>query len=350
MPQQDDDLDLAIHWEQGWNRPKPRYGAIGSLLFHLLLFGVVMILPEHQYNAPQFQRPVREDFRSRAVPLVVPQDILTQKAPNQNKPAKQLDLAGLMSNPEVKPSAPKPVAPPPSPKAFNTPPPAPTPAKTNKPIETNIEPAPKLAQNLPPALGTTPTLQAPVAPPPPPPPAEKPKLTFETPGSQAGVPKGQIQAPQQMSIADAAKTAARNAAQGSSMVIGDLSGDPTPGIPALPGTQGKTGNSLELLSDPMGVDFKPYLIRVLAAVRRNWFLVMPESARMGMRGRTTIQFAIAKNGSVPKLVIHMPSGSDHLDRAAVAGISASNPFPPLPAEFRGNQIRLSLVFAYNMPR
>jgi TonB family protein len=100
----------------------------------------------------------------------------------------------------------------------------------------------------------------------------------------------------------------------------------------------------------MGVDFRPYLIRVLAAVRRNWFAVMPESARMGMRGKAVIQFAIAKNGSVPKLVIQMPSGSEHLDRAAVAGISASNPFPPLPEEFRGNQIRLQLVFAYNMPR
>jgi TonB family protein len=347
--EQDVELDLAIHWEKGWNRPKPSYAAIGSLLVHLLLFGVVAILPEHSYTTVEFRRPPQEDFRSKAVTLVVPQDILTQKAPNRDKPAQQLDLAGLMSNPEVKPVAPKPIAPPPSPKAFNTPPPSPTPAKNNKPVETQIDPAPKIAQNLPPVLGNTNT-QAPPTPPPPPPPTEKPKLAFESPGSVSGTPRGQIQAPAQMSIADAAKTAARSAAQGSSLVIGDLSGDPTPGIPALPGTQGKSGNSLELLSDPMGVDFKPYLVRVLAAVRRNWFAVMPESARMGMRGRTTIQFAISKNGSVPKLVIHFPSGSEHLDRAAVAGISASNPFPPLPDEFKGNQIRLQLVFAYNMPR
>jgi outer membrane biosynthesis protein TonB len=38
-----------------------------------------------------------------------------------------------------------------------------------------------------------------------------------------------------------------------------------------------------------------------------------------------------------------------LDRAAVAGISASNPFPPLPAEFRGEQIRLQFTFLYNVP-
>ena len=57
---------------------------------------------------------------------------------------------------------------------------------------------------------------------------------------------------------------------------------------------------------------------------------------------------IAKDGGVPKLVIVTPSGTEALDRAAVAGISASNPFPPLPAEYRGNQLRLQLNFSYNL--
>ena len=99
----------------------------------------------------------------------------------------------------------------------------------------------------------------------------------------------------------------------------------------------------------MGVDFRPYLVRVLAVVRRNWFLVLPEGARMGQRGRTVVQFSIAKDGTVPKLVIHAPSGSEPLDRAAVSGISMSNPLPPLPAEYRGGVLRLQLVFSYNMP-
>jgi TonB family protein len=112
---------------------------------------------------------------------------------------------------------------------------------------------------------------------------------------------------------------------------------------------GKIGSSLELLSDPEGVDFKPYLIKVLSSVRRNWFAVIPESAKFGRRGKVLIQFSIDREGNVPKLVIAMPSGADALDRAAVAGISASNPFPPLPAEFRGEQIRLQFSFLYNMP-
>ncbi len=111
---------------------------------------------------------------------------------------------------------------------------------------------------------------------------------------------------------------------------------------------GRQASQVELLSDPQGVDFKPYLIRVLAAVRRNWFSVIPESGRLGRQGKVVIQFSINKTGAVPKLVITLPSGTEALDRAAVAGISASNPFPPLPTEFRGDQIRVQLVFSYNV--
>jgi TonB family protein len=119
-------------------------------------------------------------------------------------------------------------------------------------------------------------------------------------------------------------------------------------VPSAPGLQGA---ALQLLSDPQGVDFRPYLSQILASVRRNWMNVMPESVlRLGRRGKTAIQFSISRTGGVIKLVIANSSGSDPLDRAAVAGISASNPFPPLPAEFKGDRIVLQFNFAYNMPR
>jgi TonB family protein len=108
------------------------------------------------------------------------------------------------------------------------------------------------------------------------------------------------------------------------------------------------GSKVQLLSDPMGVDFSPYLIKVLTAVRKNWNAVIPESARFGRGGQVVVQFAINRDGSVPKLVIAMPSGADALDRAAVAGISASNPFPQLPSDFRGQQVRLQLTFKYKI--
>jgi len=42
------------------------------------------------------------------------------------------------------------------------------------------------------------------------------------------------------------------------------------------------------------------------------------------------------------------SSHPRLDLGAVAAISASNPFPPLPREFSGSEIRLQFVFLYNM--
>ena len=63
-----------------------------------------------------------------------------------------------------------------------------------------------------------------------------------------------------------------------------------------------------------------------------------------------IQFSISRDGKVPKLVIAAGSGTEALDRAAVAAISASNPFPPLPGEFKGDRVVLQFNFAYNMPR
>jgi TonB family protein len=71
---------------------------------------------------------------------------------------------------------------------------------------------------------------------------------------------------------------------------------------------------------------------------------------MGRRGQVLIQFIIDRHGAVPKLVIATSSGTEAFDRAAVAGVSASNPFPPLPPEFKGDQIRLQLAFSYNAPR
>ena len=129
-------------------------------------------------------------------------------------------------------------------------------------------------------------------------------------------------------------------------MIGDMDDVTTLANPNAP-SPGPARSNLQLLSDPAGVDFKPYLVQVLAAVRTNWLSVIPQSARMGRRGRVLIQFIINRRGGVPKLVIAESSGTAAFDRAAVAGISASYPFPPLPNSFKGDEIRLQLAFTYN---
>jgi TonB family protein len=134
------------------------------------------------------------------------------------------------------------------------------------------------------------------------------------------------------------------------MVVGDTGIDSArssaaQGAPA----SGPMGSQLQLLSDPQNIDFKPYLLQILGMVRSNGFAVIPESARLGARrGLTVIQFIVDRRGAVPKLVIATPSGTEAFDRAAVASVSASYPFPPLPPEYKGADIRLQLAFAYNM--
>jgi len=83
-------------------------------------------------------------------------------------------------------------------------------------------------------------------------------------------------------------------------------------------------------------------------VKHNWLSVIPESARLGRRGLVTLQFSIDRRGLVPKVVIASPSGVEAFDRAAVAGLSMSNPLPPLPAGYKGDQIRLQMAFSYNI--
>jgi TonB family protein len=117
--------------------------------------------------------------------------------------------------------------------------------------------------------------------------------------------------------------------------------------------QGKQGGEaigpMDVLSDTMGVDFGPYLARVLHDVRENWYRIIPESARAPLmkKGKVSIEFAILKNGQVAGLQIVGSSGDVALDRAAYGGITASKPFPPLPTEFGGQYLALRFHFYYN---
>jgi len=106
---------------------------------------------------------------------------------------------------------------------------------------------------------------------------------------------------------------------------------------------------VEILSDTMGVDFGPYLQRVLYTIKKNWYNLIPEVARPPLmkKGKLIIQFAILKDGRVAGMVLQAPSGDIYLDRAAWGGITGSDPFDRLPPEFGGNYLALRIKFIYN---
>jgi TonB family protein len=103
---------------------------------------------------------------------------------------------------------------------------------------------------------------------------------------------------------------------------------------------------VEILSDTQGVDFGPYLKEILATVRKNWFSLIPDSAKT-KKGKLVIEFAITKDGHLADMRLTATSGDKTLDRPAWSGIVKSDPFPALPKDFKGPFIALRFRFDYN---
>jgi TonB family protein len=112
------------------------------------------------------------------------------------------------------------------------------------------------------------------------------------------------------------------------------------------GAHGRQQGALDILSDTQGVDFGPYLQRILQNVRETWYHLIPESAEM-KKGKLAIEFAITKDGQVADMRMVASSGDVSLDRPAWGSITGSNPFPPLPSEFTGPYLALRFRFYYN---
>jgi TonB family protein len=107
--------------------------------------------------------------------------------------------------------------------------------------------------------------------------------------------------------------------------------------------------AVDILSDTMGVDFGPYIQRVIYDTERAWYPIIPDEARppFNKQGQTYIEFVILPNGNVTDMRLVGPSGDVALDRAAWAGITGASPFPPLPKAFKGPYLRLRFDFMYN---
>jgi TonB family protein len=340
-PQRNTDPELRLLTDWGTEGARTRWSeaAVGSVAAHIALVTLLLLLPKSVF---QPRKP--PEAPPRVIALVAPPFELTQPNPTQGKISKSINLESLLPRPSIQQprSAPS-----------TTRPAAQTPAKQPTPFVAPPAPAPAPA----PQIAEPPKIETAMNPPqtPPPPPQiqaeEKPKLAFETPGSATPSPNqgtGKFNVPS-ASVSEAIRGMAQGPSGG--ITVGDEGSGPGglgPGM-NMPPAPGKMGSALQLKSDPQGVDFRPYLVKVLAAVRRNWFAIYPESAKLGSRGRVTLEFSIDRSGGIPKLRIASPSGVQALDRAAVAAMSASNPLPSLPTEFRGDRIILQMVFAYNMP-
>lgn len=130
------------------------------------------------------------------------------------------------------------------------------------------------------------------------------------------------------------------------MQPGQYGGDDGMGAPLQqPGMNG----AVEVLSDTMGVDFGPYIQRVIYDTKRAWYPIIPEEAQppLNKQGVVQIRFKILRNGTVTDMHLDGPSGDVALDRAAWGGITGASPYPPLPKAFSGPYLELRFEFLYN---
>jgi TonB family protein len=335
--------DLKGDWRR-W-----RSAAVWSVSFHLVLLIVLLVMPESPVNREEEPERVM-----KVTHLYIPSD-LTQKAPNRDKVSKELNVQAIPERPAVKAPTPPPAPPREQKKAPPSAPLPPVQVAKNEPKPIIVD-APKI--ELPRSQAETqgdPLAKLNVPPPPPPP--QQPKLAFEnvnpsTPGSpNQGKPARGLAIPNPSIDAAVRELSTNGGTSGGRQSVADMGNDSGAGLGLnLPPSAGRPRSNLELRSDPLGVDFRPYMMQVLAAVRRNWFAVYPEAARLGQHGEVVLEFAIDKRGVVQKVVFSSESGAKALDQSAVAAISASNPLPPLPLEFKGDRIVLRMTFLYNVQR
>ncbi len=335
QPPADAELDFLTHWGDADSRPRAKRAAVYSVAAHVAAVLLLVLIPAGA------DRPRTPEPAHVITPLIDPPTQLTQKAPNTSKITKEFEAAAVEPRPRIQiPAGP------PKPRPAVIPPAVPPkPQAIPLPEAPNVQATVKAPTDLP---------QLP-APPPPQIQATEQKPVFETPSAPQPVAPGQNRLPiPDTSVGAAVRGAMRSGGGGGAgMVLGDpnLSGPGGGGAGLnLPPSPASRPSNIQLLSDPMGVDFRPYLTQILTIVRRNWFSVMPESAKLGLSGRVGVLFSIAKSGAVTKANYASQSGARALDQAAIAAISMSNPFPPLPGEFKGERIVLQFNFAYNIPK
>jgi TonB family protein len=177
----------------------------------------------------------------------------------------------------------------------------------------------------------------------------KPQVKLENPDMP--VPQSGLILPKSTSPGDTIRDLARGIKPNTPAPIGGGGQLPGTGRGGGGGGHGSAGAGVQILTDTEGVNFDDYLRRVYITVKNNWFAVMPASVQLGERGVVSLTFKIMRDGSVPDADPQrvFGSGKEPLDRAAMSSIRASNPFPTLPAQFKGPYIELRFTYYYNEP-
>jgi len=270
-----------------------------SLFVWMAIAWVVLYGPRYLWHAPPLLNPADVLKQRELVQLNAPRLPHVPAPTAHPTPKPTLDNKTLEHLRAMAPPAPAPPPPPTQPIPSNAAPSVPAPVA---PSPTATRPAPPIAE--------APTPQ----------PATKPN--FNVPGS-AG---------------DAIQQAIQNSARhpgGGSISTGGSGGPLNMG-------------GVDILSDTQGVNFDPYLRRVLRQIYQQWLPLIPEEARppLSKQGVTQIRFSISPDGNVSAMYLDGSTHDDALNRAAWGSINGQQ-FPPLPKQFTGPSLELRIHFLVN---
>jgi TonB family protein len=288
-----------------------------SMFIWLIIVGLIFFGPKYLWHSPQLISPA-DAFKKEEMLTTLTNPVL----PHHAAPAPKIDRGTLE---KLRRMSPKPTPVPEAPKAAAvepTPQPAAPAARATPP-----PPTPQPAQPLPSAPSPMPRSSAqPVPDTPLPQPTSRPN--FNSGGSVSD------------SMRDLANNVARNRGGATNLPSGE-------GLRAHGGAM--VGNGVDILSDTKGVDFQPYLARIMREIYEEWLPLIPEEARppLNKQGWTAVRFTINPDGTIGGM--HL-DGSTHdvaLDRAAWGSITGVNQFPPLPKQFTGPNLELRIHYLVN---
>ena len=284
-----------------------------SVIIYLAILWFLFYGPRVLFHQPRLISPaqVLKDREQQLTRLDDPTNLPRTSAPKSPPPRPVVDQKMLKQLQAMRKAAP------------------PAPAAPPKPT-----PTPPVTQPAPPQQAT------------PLPPAPQPQPT-QQPAQQALVeaPKPVPTRPNFGNPNQTAGDAIRQAAQGAARDHGASdSGGQTSG-------RGGMGTGAEILSDTQGVDFGPYIRRILQDIKRNWYPLIPEEARppLNKQGETLIRFTIMPDGRIAAMNLDGSSQDQSIDRACWGAITGEGQFPPLPASFHGPNLELRIDFLTNKP-
>lgn len=173
-------------------------------------------------------------------------------------------------------------------------------------------------------------------------PVDKPKTTKKTAEKKAAIFKSEPAAATAPTAAVGvnASTAAQSGS-GFGLRFGTGGGAGTAGGTGGGGTGAGAG-------DPFGVagfPFQFYLQMISDKITANWFQSLVDPGVGGLL-QTQVYFRIYKNGQISDVKIDVSSGVESFDLSARRAIQTAAPFAPLPNEYNGQYLGITLVFEH----